>query len=53
MTVMPAEEVLIFRRSAPGGAAFDVALELDRQQRLESPLLPGFTLDLAELFPRG
>ncbi len=48
-----AEEVLVFRRSSPGATAFDVALELDRSQRLESPLLPGFGLDPAELFPRG
>ena len=48
-----AEEVLVFRRSSSGASAFDVALELDREQRLESPLLPGFALDLAELFPRG
>lgn len=48
-----AEEVLVFRRSSPGANNFDVALELDRTQRLESPLLPGFALDLAELFPHG
>jgi Uma2 family endonuclease len=48
-----AEEVLVFRRSSPGANNFDVALELDCTQRLESPLLPGFALDLPELFPHG
>lgn len=47
------EAVRVFRRSTPGALSFDVALELDREQRLESPLLPGFALDLAELFPHG
>lgn len=46
-----AEEVLIFRRSRPGAASFDIALELDRDQVLTSPLLPGFALALTELFP--
>lgn len=48
-----AEEVLVFRRSSPDASGFDVALELEHDGRLESPLLPGFGLDLAELFPRG
>ncbi len=47
-----ADEVLIFRRSAAGAAVFDVALELDSGQQLSSPLLPGFSLALAELFPQ-
>ena len=46
-----AEAVLIFRRSAPGASTFDVALELARDAQLESPLLPGFSLSVAELFP--
>jgi len=29
----------------------DVALELDRPRTLHSPLLPGFALNLGELFP--
>jgi Uma2 family endonuclease len=43
--------VLAFRRSARDAPAFDVALELSREQSLSSPLLPGFSLALAELFP--
>lgn len=42
--------VLIYRRSAPGAPAFDVALELGRGEALTSPQLPGFALDLAALF---
>ena len=45
-----ADGVLVFRRSAPEAAVFDVALELDRTAVLSSPLLPGFSLALAELF---
>lgn len=45
-----AEEVLVFRRSGPSAKAFDVALELARREALESPLLPGFALQLDELF---
>ena len=46
-----AEAVLIFRRSRPGAPTFDVALELDREQQVTSPLLPGFALALADVFP--
>ena len=46
-----ADEVLVFRRSRTGAPAFDIALELDREQTLTSPLLPSFALALAELFP--
>ena len=46
-----ADVVLVFRRSNPDALAFDVALELDRAQTLHSPLLPGFALNLGELFP--
>ena len=46
-----ADEVLVFRRSGAGAPAFDTALELDRSRELTSPLLPGFALALAELFP--
>jgi len=45
--------VLVFRRSAANGPAFDEALELERGAALESPLLPGFTLPVGELFPGG
>jgi Uma2 family endonuclease len=46
-----ASEVLIFRRSRPDAPAFDVALELERTDKLISPQLEGFELPLAELFP--
>lgn len=46
-----ASEVLIFRRSAAGLPAFDVALELERADTLTSPQLEGFELSLVELFP--
>jgi Uma2 family endonuclease len=45
-----ADEVLLFRRSAPGQPSFDVAVELTRDDVLTSPLLPGFSLALADLF---
>ncbi len=47
-----ADVVLAFRRSRADAPSFDIALELDRDQRLTSPLLPGFSLALAELFPQ-
>ena len=43
--------VLAFRRSARETPVFDVALELARDEALTSPLLPGFSLALAGLFP--
>ncbi len=46
-----AEAVLIFRRSKPRAPSFDVSLELIREDELRSPLLPGFALALAVLFP--
>lgn len=46
-----AETVLVFRRSDPSAPTFDVALELDREAALESPMLPDFTLMLSALFP--
>lgn len=45
-----AEAVLVYRRSAPGSPAFDVALELRRGESLASPLLSGFALALDALF---
>ena len=48
-----AAEVLVFRRSGPVSATFDVALELGRGDTLASPLLPGFSLPLGELFAAG
>jgi Uma2 family endonuclease len=43
--------VLVFRRSDPKRPDFDVALELAPEETLTSPLLPGFALALAELYP--
>jgi len=45
-----ADVVLVFRRSAPRAASFDVALELTRADALSSPLLPGFELALGAVF---
>lgn len=45
-----AEVVLIFRRATAEAAAFDVALELGGDQKLSSPLLPGFGPAVATLF---
>ncbi len=45
-----ADEVLVFRRSAPSSPTFDISLEMTRDDALTSPLLPGFALPLAELF---
>ncbi len=42
--------VLVFRRSKPDAAEFDVALELERADTLTSPLLPGFALALGAVF---
>ncbi len=42
--------VRVFRRSGPEAAVFDVVLELERDEQLTSPQLPGFSLDLGELF---
>ena len=46
-----ADVLLVFRRAAPTVSTFDIALELTRDDTLTSPLLPGFALALAELFP--
>jgi Uma2 family endonuclease len=45
-----AHTVLVFRRSTPKAAAFDIVLELERGEELTSPQLPGFALGLDELF---
>ncbi len=45
-----ASVLLVFRRSAPNAPSFDVALEFDRAATLNSPLLPGFALDVGALF---
>jgi len=45
-----ADEVIVYRRSHPKAASFDVSLELARGDALTSPLLPGFSLAIDELF---
>ena len=45
-----ADEVLVFRRSRAGAPAFDVALELTRDDALTSPLLLGFAVPVATIF---
>ncbi len=45
-----ADEVLVFRRSAPDALKFDVTLELTTDDVLQSPLLEGFALPLDRLF---
>ncbi|HEX8647332.1 MAG TPA: Uma2 family endonuclease [Thermoleophilaceae bacterium] len=45
-----AGSVLVFRRSAPDGPAFDIALELTAGDTLGSPLLEHFELPLDRLF---
>lgn len=47
-----ADVVLVFRRSTARATDFDVAIEITSAQRLTTPLLPGFMLDLAGLFDR-
>ena len=46
----PVAAVLIFRRSEPGVADFDLAVELIRGDSIRSPLLPGFALALDSVF---
>ena len=45
-----ADVVLVYRRSKPTAPTFDVSEELDTTATLTSPLLPGFTLAVAEIF---
>jgi Uma2 family endonuclease len=49
---IPAESILVYRRSRPRADHFDVALEIGRGEALTSPQLPGFELRLDELFRR-
>lgn len=46
------DTVLVYRRSSPSGTAFDVSLELERGEQLTTPLMPGLSIDLEELFDR-
>lgn len=45
-----ARTVALLRRSAPGQPVFDVAVERREGQDIDSPLLPGFALPVAEIF---
>ena len=45
-----ADEIIVFRRSAPKAPLFDVALELGRGDTVTSPHLPDFALALDALF---
>ena len=45
-----AESVLVFRRSLPPAASFDVALELSGGEQLTSPLLPDFAVAVDDVF---
>lgn len=45
-----ADVVLVFRRSKPNAASFDVSVELTAEETLTSPLLPGFALSVREIF---
>lgn len=42
--------VLVYRRSAPGAPGFDVAIELTVDDQLTSPLLPGFSCPVEDVF---
>ena len=46
-----ADRVRVLRRSHPGGPRFDVEFDLGSEKTLTSPLLPGFELPLAGVFP--
>jgi Uma2 family endonuclease len=45
-----ANSVLVYRRSTPQADRFDVALELEAGEVLTTPLIPGFSLALSDLF---
>ncbi len=45
-----ADVVLVFRRSQAKAGRFDLSLELTAADTLSSPLLPGFSLSVAEVF---
>jgi Uma2 family endonuclease len=44
--------VLVYRRSGPEAKEFDVDLEVTESETLTSPMLPGFSLPVAEIFAR-
>ncbi|HET7720416.1 MAG TPA: Uma2 family endonuclease [Acidimicrobiales bacterium] len=45
-----ANSVLVYRRSTPEADRFDIALELEAGEVLTTPLIPGFSLVLEDLF---
>jgi Uma2 family endonuclease len=45
-----ARSVLVYRRSSPSSTTFDEALEVEAGDRLTSPLLEHFAVDVAKLF---
>ena len=47
-----ADRVVVHRRSAPATPRFDVTFEVSAGDQLTTPILPGFTLDVAHLFDR-
>ncbi len=47
-----ADVVLIYRRSSPQSAGFDVSLELTAEDQLTTPLVPRLEIDLRTLFGR-
>ncbi len=46
------ERVLVFRRSSPDMATFDVAVEVGEGETLTTPVIAGFGLDVTALFDR-
>ncbi|MGI8460723.1 MAG: Uma2 family endonuclease [Solirubrobacterales bacterium] len=46
-----AEALLVFRRSAPPTASFDVSIEVGHGELIASPQLPAFSLAVHALFP--
>ena len=49
---LSSDTVIVNRRAKPSSPTFDVLLELGRGESLTSPLLPGFTISLDEVFDR-
>ena len=46
------DTLIVHRRSRPDAPQFDVTFEVTEGDQLVTPLLPGLTLDIAELFDR-
>lgn len=46
------DTVIVHRRASPDVAEFDITFEVVAGDELTTPLLPGFALDVAELFDR-